>query len=136
MILTTKLLSKLENESSSLRQQQLNWMLNRSSTIIILLVTLLITVNGSTAKATLAKRRCDAGCSPHITLPCSFGSLDQCIEKTCRDLCWSDNYREMNACYCRGTSEGPTLRMCFCGPSVHQRKKISTFKTMKKPIFF
>ncbi|KHN86837.1 hypothetical protein Tcan_07802 [Toxocara canis] len=69
-----------------------------------------------------AARSCPAKCSPHITLPCSFGSLDRCIENTCRDLCWKDNYRKMISCYCRGTTEGPTLRSCFCGPSTYNRK--------------
>uniref|UniRef100_A0A0M3I4S2 DB domain-containing protein n=1 Tax=Ascaris lumbricoides TaxID=6252 RepID=A0A0M3I4S2_ASCLU len=69
-----------------------------------------------------AARSCPATCSPHVTLPCSFGSLDRCIENTCRDLCWRDDYRKMISCYCRGSAEGPTLRSCFCGPSTHSAK--------------
>ncbi|TKR64256.1 hypothetical protein L596_024823 [Steinernema carpocapsae] len=57
---------------------------------------------------------CRAKCSPHVTLPCSFPSLDPCLEKTCKQLCQKDGKRTMNSCYCRGSVEGLTIRACFC----------------------
>ncbi|MFH4983292.1 hypothetical protein AB6A40_010001 [Gnathostoma spinigerum] len=81
----------------------------RYLSLAALILTLIVSVN--------SVRQCAATCSPHITLPCSFGSLDRCIERTCKDLCWKDDNRPMNSCYCRGAEEGRTLRACFCGPS-------------------
>uniref|UniRef100_A0A915ELD9 Uncharacterized protein n=1 Tax=Ditylenchus dipsaci TaxID=166011 RepID=A0A915ELD9_9BILA len=66
----------------------------------------------------VSKEGCqNAQCSPFFTLPCSFGSLDPCIQKTCKEICSKDENRKMIACYCRGTVEGPTLRACFCSKS-------------------
>ncbi|KAK0420902.1 hypothetical protein QR680_014956 [Steinernema hermaphroditum] len=69
---------------------------------------------------------CRAKCSPHVTLPCSFPSLDRCLEKTCKDLCQKDGRRTMNACYCRGSVEGLTIRACFCN-SNSTKPKLTMF---------
>ena len=73
--------------------------------------------------------QCHSKCSPFFTLPwyvsklniykkncsfSSFGAFDRCIENTCKELCRKDGNRQVAACYCRGTVEGPTLRACFC----------------------
>ncbi|VDK76346.1 unnamed protein product [Litomosoides sigmodontis] len=73
---------------------------------------------------------CKATCSPHITLPCDFGSLDQCIMRSCRDACWMDGHRNVQSCFCRGSLEGPTLRTCFCGPSKIQENNTSNEKLL------
>ncbi|WKY02366.1 hypothetical protein Q1695_015983 [Nippostrongylus brasiliensis] len=60
---------------------------------------------------------CPPKCSPHITLPCSFPSLDRCMERKCREICRNDGQRNMIGCFCRGSLEGAASRSCFCGPS-------------------
>nr|CAD2158670.1 unnamed protein product [Meloidogyne enterolobii]CAD2194149.1 unnamed protein product [Meloidogyne enterolobii] len=57
---------------------------------------------------------CRATCSPHFTLPCSFGAFDKCLVQQCNEICAKDGGRKMIGCYCRGSIEGPTMRACFC----------------------
>ncbi|KAK6743621.1 hypothetical protein RB195_010731 [Necator americanus] len=64
-----------------------------------------------------SKNECLSRCSPHITLPCSFPSLDPCMQRTCKQLCNEDNGRPMIGCFCRGSLEGRGMRTCFCGPT-------------------
>uniref|UniRef100_A0AC34RD81 Uncharacterized protein n=1 Tax=Panagrolaimus sp. JU765 TaxID=591449 RepID=A0AC34RD81_9BILA len=68
--------------------------------------------------------QCHAKCSPFLTLPCSFGGFDKCMEFTCKEICRKDGNRPMAACFCRGTVEGPTMRACFCFPSNKKSSKI------------
>ncbi|XGW16066.1 hypothetical protein V3C99_001485 [Haemonchus contortus] len=68
---------------------------------------------------------CPPRCSPHITLPCRFPSLDPCMDRTCKEICRKDNNRAMIGCYCRGSLEGAATRTCFCGPSKAHNTNIS-----------
>uniref|UniRef100_A0AC35G2M9 Defensin-like protein n=1 Tax=Panagrolaimus sp. PS1159 TaxID=55785 RepID=A0AC35G2M9_9BILA len=83
--------------------------------IIIFFCCIITTTESST---------CHAKCSPHFTLPCSFGAFDKCIENTCKEACQKDGSRKMIACYCRGTIEGPTMRACFCSPSPNHKPMV------------
>uniref|UniRef100_A0A8R1TZU2 Uncharacterized protein n=1 Tax=Onchocerca volvulus TaxID=6282 RepID=A0A8R1TZU2_ONCVO len=110
---------------------------HEENSIIILssaiIFALLSNVASQTTRIKSSKKlqNCKAECSPHITLPCDFGSLDPCIMKSCRDACWKDDRRKVQSCYCRGSKEGPTLRTCFCGPS-----KIRKNSKPKGKLFF
>ncbi|KAM3722999.1 Capsanthin/capsorubin synthase, chromoplastic [Dirofilaria immitis] len=101
---------------------------NRENSLIILssiiALALLSNVASQSTRVKSSKQKfqsCKATCSPHITLPCDFGSLDRCIMKSCRNACWKDDRRKVQSCFCRGSNEGPTLRACFCGPSKIRR---------------
>ncbi|CAJ0580949.1 unnamed protein product, partial [Mesorhabditis spiculigera] len=77
---------------------------------------------------------CSAKCSPHFTLPCSFGAFDRCLLKDCEAKCRRDEGRAVYGCFCRGSIEGPTLRSCFCGPTNrHTGGKQPTHDAGKKP---
>ncbi|KAL4003327.1 hypothetical protein ACH3XW_7155 [Acanthocheilonema viteae] len=87
------------------------------SSIIIFTLLSNITSQAALVKSSKTFQSCKATCSPYITLPCDFGSLDQCIMRSCQNACQMDGHRKVQSCFCRGSMEGQTLRACFCGPS-------------------
>ncbi|EFO22234.1 hypothetical protein LOAG_06250 [Loa loa] len=94
---------------------------SENSIIILSPIIVFALLSNVTSQAALVKnskifQSCKATCSPHITLPCDFGSLDRCIMQSCQNACWKDGNRKVQSCFCRGSIEGPTLRACFCGP--------------------
>jgi len=93
--------------------------------IIIMFVFVLVVSSFLLLMPIVESANCNAACSPHITLPCTFPSLETCLMSTCQRIC-SDIGMVVNACYCRGSIERTSFRACFCQPNVQKvRMQIS-----------
>ncbi|KAK5986400.1 hypothetical protein GCK32_000375 [Trichostrongylus colubriformis] len=92
--------------------------INRQSMLVVSLALLCLCLSVSAVE-------CPPRCSPHITLPCSFPSLDPCMVKTCEMICRKDDDRGMIGCFCRGSLEGAATRTCFCGPSKNHDRNLT-----------
>ncbi|VDM98315.1 unnamed protein product [Thelazia callipaeda] len=90
---------------------------SKSNLLLKVIITLFVnqTLTSALIRNPKSFQSCKAGCSPHLTLPCNFGSFDRCIMESCRAACWKDNHRKVRSCFCRGSLDGGTLRACFCG---------------------
>uniref|UniRef100_A0A7E4V2F3 Uncharacterized protein n=1 Tax=Panagrellus redivivus TaxID=6233 RepID=A0A7E4V2F3_PANRE len=109
-----------------LQARNLDGRISRGTPFGTIQLVLLVALHVSCLVLSVSASQCHAKCSPHFTLPCSFGAFDKCIERSCQDLCRNDGNRKVAACYCRGTVEGPTMRACFCSPSPN-RKTLNIF---------